>query len=106
MYKGTSKGLTSCILDMGSYKPNPKIYLSALTHLNLEPHQCAMVAAHIYDRRASATHGMKTMFVHQPREPNAPNDVKSNSSGGEVDVYVESFVDIANLLAEAKGATA
>ncbi|KAF9816471.1 hypothetical protein IEO21_04076 [Rhodonia placenta] len=91
---------------LGSYKPNPKMYLGALTHLNLQPHQCAMVAAHIYDLRAAATHGMKTVFVRRPREPNAPDDIRPKSEGGEVDVYVESFVEIANLLAEAKGAPA
>ncbi|KZT00880.1 haloacid dehalogenase [Laetiporus sulphureus 93-53] len=87
---------------LGSYKPNPKMYLGALHHLSLEPHQCAMVAAHIYDLRAAASHGMKTVFVRRPQEPDAPDDVRSKADGGEVDVYAESFTEVAELLERAR----
>jgi len=78
------------------------MYLGALHHLSLKPHQCAMVAAHIYDLRAAASHGMKTVFVRRPLEPDAPDDIKSKGDGGEVDVCVESFTEVAELLAKAK----
>ncbi|OBZ79363.1 (S)-2-haloacid dehalogenase 4A [Grifola frondosa] len=48
---------------LGSYKPNPKVYLGALHHLSLAPNECALVAAHIFDVRAAASHGMKTVYV-------------------------------------------
>ncbi|KZT00881.1 haloacid dehalogenase [Laetiporus sulphureus 93-53] len=87
---------------LGSYKPNPKMYLGALHHLSLEPHQCAMVAAHIYDLRAAASHGMKTVFVRRPREPDSPPDVRTKAEGGEVDVVAGSFTEVADILAEAR----
>jgi len=83
---------------LGSYKPNPKMYLGALHHLSLKPHQCAMVAAHTYDLRAAASHGMKTVFVRRPGEPNSPSNTKSKQDGGEVDVVVDSFTEIAKIL--------
>ncbi|KAJ8472426.1 hypothetical protein ONZ45_g16656 [Pleurotus djamor] len=45
----------------GSFKPHPNTYLGAAYHLSLEPHQCAMVAAHIEDLKAAASHGMMTV---------------------------------------------
>ncbi|PCH32994.1 haloacid dehalogenase [Wolfiporia cocos MD-104 SS10] len=87
---------------LGSYKPNPKMYLGALQHLSLAPHQCAMVAAHIYDLRAAASHGMRTVFVRRPQEPDAPDDIRAKSDGGEVDVYAESFLEVARVLEAAR----
>ncbi|PCH32991.1 HAD-like protein [Wolfiporia cocos MD-104 SS10] len=87
---------------LGSYKPNPKMYLGALQHLSLAPHQCAMVAAHIYDLRAAASHGMRTVFVRRPQEPDAPDDVRGKSDGGEVDVYAKSFWEVARVLEAAR----
>ncbi|TFY52070.1 hypothetical protein EVJ58_g10216 [Rhodofomes roseus] len=49
---------------LGSYKPNPKMYLGALHHLAItSPSQLCLVAAHIYDLRAAASHGLRTVFV-------------------------------------------
>ncbi|KZT64364.1 haloacid dehalogenase [Daedalea quercina L-15889] len=84
---------------LGSYKPNPKMYLGAVKHLSLtDPSQLCMVAAHIYDLRAAATHGIRTIFVRRPREPDAPDDVRSKAEGGEVDLVVNSFEEIAQAL--------
>ncbi len=49
-----------------------------------------MVAAHIYDLRAAAKVGMKTVYVERPGE--APGDitVKPKAEGGEVDCVVQS----------------
>ena len=101
---------------LGSYKPsvviscldytpatdaahrNPKVYLGAIKHLELPPEKCAMVAAHIYDLRAAASHGMKTVYVRRPTEDGGVRDaVKSRLMGGEIDVVVDSFEEISTL---------
>ncbi|KAJ7152765.1 HAD-like domain-containing protein [Mycena crocata] len=86
----------------GSFKPNPKVYLGAAKHLSLEPHNCAMVAAHIYDLRAAASIGMRTIYIRRVGEESPEvGEVKSKAEGGEADVIVDSFLDLAKLLAEA-----
>ncbi|TFK48012.1 haloacid dehalogenase [Heliocybe sulcata] len=81
---------------LGSYKPNPKTYLGAAHHLSLPPSECAMVAAHIKDLRAAAGHGMRTIYVRRPTEdsPDVRDAVKTKEEGGEVDLVVDSFLDI------------
>ena len=77
---------------------NPKVYLGAIKHLELPPEKCAMVAAHLYDLRAAASHGMKTVYVRRPTEDRDVRDeVKNRLTGGEVDVVVDSFEEIATL---------
>ncbi|KAI0638746.1 haloacid dehalogenase [Trametes polyzona] len=84
---------------LGSYKPNPKVYLGALHHLSVPPEKCALVAAHIHDLRAAASHGMKTVYVRRPTEDVGVQDsVKSKSQGGEVDAVVDSFEELAALI--------
>ncbi|KAI0353234.1 haloacid dehalogenase [Trametes cingulata] len=84
---------------LGSYKPHPKVYTGALNHLSVPPKKCAMVAAHIYDLRAAASHGMKTVYVRRPTEDEGTRDsVKSKAQGGEVDVVVDSLEELAGLL--------
>ncbi|KAG9219865.1 hypothetical protein CCMSSC00406_0009612 [Pleurotus cornucopiae] len=85
----------SCEL-LGSFKPNPKTYLGAAYHLSLPPQQVAMVAAHIYDLRAAASHGMKTVYVR--RGEDIVDEVKSKADGGEVDVVVNSITELAALI--------
>ncbi|KAF7327055.1 Haloacid type II [Mycena kentingensis (nom. inval.)] len=82
-----------------SYKPNPKVYLGAAQHLSLNPENCAMVAAHVYDLRAAAALGMRTVYIPHPgEEPPDVGEVKSKAEGGEVDVVVGSFEELARLL--------
>ncbi|KAH9846181.1 haloacid dehalogenase [Lenzites betulinus] len=84
---------------LGSYKPNPKVYLGALQHLSVPPEKCALVAAHIGDLRAAASHGMKTVYVRRPTEDIGVRDsVKSKAEGGEVDLAVDSFEQVAGLM--------
>lgn len=40
---------------VGAYKPSPKMYQTAIKALNLDPSECAMVAAHAYDLKAAAS---------------------------------------------------
>ncbi|KAL1722881.1 HAD-like domain-containing protein [Schizophyllum commune] len=85
----------------GSYKPSPKVYLGAPKLLNLPPERCAMVAMHIEDLRGAAKNGLKTIYVRRPEanEPiPEPEEVKSKAEGGEVDVVVDSLVELAGVL--------
>ncbi|KAJ7616080.1 haloacid dehalogenase [Roridomyces roridus] len=84
-----------------SFKPNPKVYLGAAAHLSLPPENCAMVAAHIYDLRAAAALGFKTVYIRRAGEGGPDikmEDIKSKADGGEVDVVVDSFVELARIL--------
>jgi 2-haloacid dehalogenase len=58
----------------GSYKPDPKTYLTALRLLDCEPQEAGMVAAHPSDLRAAAALGLRPMFVRRPLEwgPGSP----------------------------------
>ncbi|KAJ7676559.1 HAD-like domain-containing protein [Mycena polygramma] len=89
--------------QFGSFKPDPKVYLGALKHLSLEPHNCAMVAAHVYDLRAAASVGMRTVYIPRADEefPGA-GEVKAKADGGDIDVVVQSFHELAALLAQRK----
>ncbi|KAI0700716.1 haloacid dehalogenase [Cytidiella melzeri] len=85
---------------MGSYKPNPKVYLGALHHLSVPPDKCVMVAAHIYDLQNAASHGMKTVYVRRATEDIGRSDsVASKANGGEVDMVVDSIMELAELFA-------
>ena len=67
-----------------------------MKHLELPPAKCAMVAAHIQDLRAAASHGMKTVYVRRPTEDgDLRAQVRSKAEGGEVHVVVDSFEELA-----------
>jgi 2-haloacid dehalogenase len=57
-----------------SYKPDPKVYLTALDLLDCRPQDAGMVAAHPSDLRAAAGVGLSPIFVRRPLEwgPGAP----------------------------------
>lgn len=62
-----------------------------------------MVASHIYDLRAAASHGMTTVYIPRPGEEKPEEgEVKSKAEGGEVDVVVHTFVELAMILEERK----
>lgn len=74
-----------------------------MKHLSLEPHKCAMVAAHGWDLRGAAEAGMKTIYVRRAAvEPFDEEDVKPKSEGGEVDLVVDSLTELAALFAKEK----
>jgi 2-haloacid dehalogenase len=58
----------------GSYKPDPRVYLTALDLLDCRPQDAGMVAAHPSDLRAAAAVGLRPIFVRRPLEwgPGAP----------------------------------
>jgi 2-haloacid dehalogenase len=57
-----------------SYKPDPRVYLTALDLLDCRPQEAGMVAAHPSDLRAAAAVGLRPIFVRRPFEwgPGAP----------------------------------
>lgn len=61
-----------------------------------------MVAAHIADLRAAGSHGLRTIYVRRPTEDTdeEKKSVKSKAEGGEVDVVVNSFLELAQILSE------
>ena len=88
-----------CTFPVLSPRRNPQVYLRAIQHLSVPPDRCAMVAAHIYDLRAAASHGMKTVYVRRPTEDLGVQDmVKCKEEGGEVDIVVNSLEELAALL--------
>ena len=78
---------------------NPKVYAGALHYLELPGEKCAMVAAHLWDLEAAAKHGMKTVYVPRPTDDvNVRDKVKSKAEGGTVDLVVDSFETLAELV--------
>ena len=51
-----------------SYKPDPKVYRTALRLLDCPPEEAGMVAAHPSDLRAAAALGLRPLFVRRPLE--------------------------------------
>jgi 2-haloacid dehalogenase len=72
-------GLTwHCVLSgemVQAYKPDPAVYEFALDRLALDPRRTLMVAAHPWDLRAAATHGLRTAYIERAGEGvPAPSD--------------------------------
>ena len=58
-----------------AYKPDPAMYRLALDQLALDPHRTLMVAAHPWDLRAAADHGLRTAYIQRAGEgAPAPSD--------------------------------
>ncbi len=84
-----------CVLSseaVRTYKPDPAVYRFALDILGLEPGTTMMVAAHEWDLRAAAEHGVATAFLSRPGEAQA-------SSPGAFDVQARDLSDLAGQLA-------
>ena len=56
-----------------SYKPDPAVYLQAISAVSCEPDHIMMVAAHPWDLRAAAGLGLRTAYVRRP-DAQAPAD--------------------------------
>ncbi|KII83947.1 hypothetical protein PLICRDRAFT_127149 [Plicaturopsis crispa FD-325 SS-3] len=91
----------------GIYKPHPKTYQGAASYLSLQPHQVAMVAAHIGDLRGAMRAGLKSIYIPRPTEdkPEVTALVKTKKEGGEVDVMIPSgsLVELAKLVEQWQG---
>ena len=65
-------GLTwHCVLSgemVRAYKPDPAVYRFAVDRLALDPRRTLMVAAHPWDLRAAAVHGLRTAYIERAGE--------------------------------------
>ena len=79
---------------IGKYKVLPEAYERAAHYLQLEPHECCMVACHNFDLNAAKAVGFKTAFVRRPDEwgDEGPPDPEPNP---EHDLIVDSFPALA-----------
>jgi 2-haloacid dehalogenase len=75
-----------------SFKPDPAVYTLALTMLELDPRRTMMVAAHPWDLRAAAAHGLRTVYVARPGADRPRHD-------DVVDLSVADLGELADLLA-------
>jgi hypothetical protein len=63
-----------------------------------------MVAAHRFDLLAAASVGFKTIYVPRPAEDSREvmESMRSKKDGGEVDLVVKDFQELARLMREAR----
>jgi 2-haloacid dehalogenase len=74
-----------------AYKPSPAVYELALSSLGLEPSRTLMVAAHAWDLRAAATHGLRTAFISRP-------GADPPRAGDRFDLHVEDLAALVDAL--------
>jgi 2-haloacid dehalogenase len=83
---------------VSSYKPDPKVYLSAANLLNLEPHEVMMTAAHNGDLLSAQESGLSTAFVARPTEYGDSDRNPDLEAADGLDVGATSFIDLAQKL--------
>jgi 2-haloacid dehalogenase len=79
-----------------AYKPDPSVYQMALDLLGLDPRHAMMIAAHPWDLRAAAGHGMRTGYIARPGEGTPAADDR-------FDVSATDLADLAQQLIRLSG---
>ena len=79
------------------YKPDAEAYLGAARLLGLPPEQVLMVAAHIDDLAAARSAGLRTAYVHRPRE-RGDDALPPAATDPEADLTVDSLTELAERL--------
>jgi 2-haloacid dehalogenase len=79
-----------------AYKPDPSVYRMALDLLGLDPRHAMMIAAHPWDLRAAAGHGMRTAYIARPGEGTPAAD-------DQFDVYATDLAHLAQRLMRGAG---
>jgi 2-haloacid dehalogenase len=86
-----------CVLsaeNVRHYKPAAEVYLLVPQLFDLKPEEVMMVAAHEHDLQSAQKHGLRTAFVHRPRERGrgkaAPAPPKE-----KYDIVAADFIDLA-----------
>ncbi|UYV38449.1 HAD-IA family hydrolase [Rhodobacteraceae bacterium D3-12] len=87
----------------GVYKILPEAYAKAAKALQLEPHECLMVACHAHDLDAARAVGFRTALVRRPEEwgPEAyrPEPVRSAlETTYDYDITVDDFIELSKAL--------
>lgn len=78
-----------------SVKPDPKVYLSAVSLLGLEPDEVMMTAAHLHDLHAAAAVGLSTGFVARPDEYGTGERRPDLEADDSIDVAGSNYIDFA-----------
>jgi 2-haloacid dehalogenase len=77
------------------YKPDRETYLTAVELLSLKPEETMMAAAHRGDLAAARGCGLRTGFIHRPREY-GPDRKGESAKAGDFDVVAEDMLDFAS----------
>lgn len=88
-----------CILtaeNARAYKPDRRVYETAVTLLGLPPEDILMVACHNYDLAAASGHGMRTAFL--PRKEHGPEQKIDQEPEGDWDYVASDLENLAVLL--------
>jgi 2-haloacid dehalogenase len=80
------------------YKPDPEVYLTVASLLDVRPDEVLMVAAHNWDLAGARAAGLRTAFVERPLEK-GPLGHADQPGEVDVDLSAASFPDLARKLA-------
>lgn len=83
---------------VGGYKPDPRVYSTACQMLALDNRAVTMVAAHRNDLEAASEIGLRTAFVHRPRERGAQSDAPMPEFASAFDYAATDMHDLADQL--------
>ena len=89
-----------CILsaeNVRRYKPDPQVYLLVPQLFDLKPEQVMMVAAHEHDLQSAQKHGLRTAFVHRPKE-HGPGKASEIPATGRYDFVASDMLSLADQL--------
>jgi 2-haloacid dehalogenase len=79
------------------YKPDREAYLTAVSLLELKPEEVMMCAAHTADLIAARDCGLRTAFIHRPREF-GPTPIADKARPGDFDIVSADILDLASQL--------
>jgi 2-haloacid dehalogenase len=77
------------------YKPDREAYLTSVSLLGLKPEEVMMCAAHLGDLNAARSFGLRTGFIHRPKEY-GPSRQADSANPEDYDVVSESMLDLAS----------
>jgi 2-haloacid dehalogenase len=90
-----------CILSAElarTYKPDPAVYRTAASLLDVHPSEMLMVAAHTWDIEGARKAGMRTAFLVRPKEKGPHQEADREA---DADLTVDSFIELADVLSPA-----
>jgi 2-haloacid dehalogenase len=79
------------------YKPDPEVYLTVASLLDVPPAEVLMVACHNWDLAGAKEAGLRTAFVERPLEK-GPHLTADKPGEFEADITASSFTDLASKL--------
>ena len=77
------------------YKPDREAYLTAVELLSLKPEEVMMTAAHRRDLEAARSFGLRTGFIHRPKEY-GPTRRADTAQPGDFDAVASDMLDLAS----------